>query len=249
MGISGFLGNLFSMYDKMEADTPLWEGFLEMWREVIGEVPVTVAELVKRLNESEDLAATLPDTLATRDGRDYSRRLGNALAKRNEVRLPNGLMVQKAGTRKHAITWAVVSYENTNSPSFTNKSELGELADTPAHKEMKDIFSYSNGAEINSLNSPVGTKQGELTHPDITPPADYTAVLGMTRENAIKVWRSEGAPVIHLGMGENCLDMEMLLSRPDVSPAHLEAVKAWLQEHKGGANESPVKERGTSQKG
>ena len=32
---------------------------------------------------------------------------------------------------------------------------------------------------------------------------------------------------------EFCTDLGKLLSRPDVSPAHLEAVKVWLQEHKG----------------
>lgn len=32
---------------------------------------------------------------------------------------------------------------------------------------------------------------------------------------------------------EFCTDLGKLLSRPDVSPAHLEAVRAWLQEHKG----------------
>ena len=32
---------------------------------------------------------------------------------------------------------------------------------------------------------------------------------------------------------EFCTNLGKLLSRPDVSPAHLEAVRAWLQEHKG----------------
>lgn len=168
MGISGFLGNLFSMYDKMDADTPQWEGFLEMWREVIGDGPVTVAELVKRLNESEDLAATLPDSLATRDGRDYSRRLGNTFAKRADVRLPNGLMLVKGPERKHAKTWTVVSYDSANSPLFSLKSELDELGDTPAHKRNNEKSLYKSGVGINSFNSPSGTKPGELddkTHP------------------------------------------------------------------------------------
>jgi len=33
---------------------------------------------------------------------------------------------------------------------------------------------------------------------------------------------------------EFCTDLEKLLSRTDVSPEHLEAVRTWLQEHKGG---------------
>ena len=31
-----------------------------------------------------------------------------------------------------------------------------------------------------------------------------------------------------------CTDLRKLLSRPDVSLEHLEDVKAWLEEHKGG---------------
>ncbi len=58
----------------------------------------------------------------------------------------------------------------------------------------------------------------------------------MTREDAIKLWRSEGAPVIHLGPGENCFDLEKLLSNPSTKPEHLAAVRAWLycQEEKAG---------------
>ena len=238
--VVGFLKNLSLMYDRMDIDTPQWEGFLATWREVIGDAPVTVAELVKKLNDSEELASTLPDSLATRDGRDYSRRLGNALSKRNEVRLPNGLMVKKAGQRKHAITWQVVSYENANSPQFSFGGELGELGLTPAHngqEHMDNKNVYREGAGINSSNSLLAVKSGELTHPEITPPADYTAVLGMAREDAIKLWRSGGTPVIHLGPGVNCLDLEKLLFRPDVASEHLEVVRTWLQQHKGGSRQ------------
>jgi len=55
-----------------------------------------------------------------------------------------------------------------------------------------------------------------------------TPGLGMPIEKAIEIWRSEGAPVIYLGPGENCEDLALLLSRPDVKPEHLHAVKKWL---------------------
>jgi hypothetical protein len=51
----------------------------------------------------------------------------------------------------------------------------------------------------------------------------------MPVEKAIEIWRSQGAPVIYLGPGENCFDLGKLLSRPDLPEHHLEAVKAWLQ--------------------
>jgi hypothetical protein len=49
-----------------------------------------------------------------RDGRDYGRRLGNALARKNSVRFTNGLMVTKAEKKKHsAIAWQVVKYQGS----------------------------------------------------------------------------------------------------------------------------------------
>jgi hypothetical protein len=54
------------------------------------------------------------------------------------------------------------------------------------------------------------------------------AVLGMPVEKAIEFWHSEGAPVIHLGSGENCLDLKILLANPDCPKHHLERVKQWF---------------------
>lgn len=55
------------------------------------------------------------------------------------------------------------------------------------------------------------------------------AILSMPFEKAIEIWRSEGAPLIHLGPGENCLDLQKFLSHPNVSELHLQAVKTWLE--------------------
>jgi len=57
----------------------------------------------------------------------------------------------------------------------------------------------------------------------------YEAILGMPVEDTIKLWRSEGAPVIHLGPADNCLDLEELLSWPDVNERQLLAIKRWLE--------------------
>jgi len=57
------------------------------------------------------------------------------------------------------------------------------------------------------------------------------AILGMPVEKALEIWRSTGAPIIHLGPGENCFDLAKLLSNPNVKLEHLEAVKAWLEQH------------------
>lgn len=163
MGIKGFLANLTAMYDVMDKDTPQWEAFLETWREVIGDVPVTVKELIKKLDDFEELSNSLPDNLATRDERNYSRRLGNALAKRAEVHHPNGLVLVKAGISHRATLWRVIQ-KITNSPGFSFKSELSELDSIFPHTEKlkKRNNIYIEGVGANSPNSLLDTKAGEL---------------------------------------------------------------------------------------
>ena len=53
--------------------------------------------------------------------------------------------------------------------------------------------------------------------------------LGMTVEQAPGIWTAEGKPVINLGSGENCLDLEKLLSHRNINERHLAAVRAWLE--------------------
>ena len=133
MKMPGFLSNLTQMYDSMDVDTPQWEAFLTAWHELLGEEPFTTSEVVKKLNTNEEFADSLPEKLATRDGRDYSRRLGNALRDKEGVQLPCGLTLSRHGERKHAILWEV-SYKKANSPPSSLKSELGELKNTPCDK-------------------------------------------------------------------------------------------------------------------
>jgi len=53
-------------------------------------------------------------------------------------------------------------------------------------------------------------------------------LLGVSVEQALGIWTREGKPAVHLGPGENCFDLERLLSHRDVNPIHLEAVNNWL---------------------
>ena len=52
--------------------------------------------------------------------------------------------------------------------------------------------------------------------------------LGMTRGQALDIWTKEGKPVIHLGPGENCFDLERLLDHRNINPRHLAAIRDWL---------------------
>jgi DNA primase len=73
------------------------------------------------------------------------------------------------------------------------------------------------------------TKLGETPVPE-EQELDYSKQLGMSKEKALKIWRREGAPVIHLGPGHNCFDLDNLLSNSDVPEFHMIAIRTWLEE-------------------
>ncbi len=58
---------------------------------------------------------------------------------------------------------------------------------------------------------------------------DTEEKLGMSIGEATALWSAEGKPVIYLGPGENCFDMEKLLSHRNINERHLAAVREWLE--------------------
>lgn len=162
MGVKGFLQNLQQMYTEMDVETPQWENFLEAWQEIFGDSGVTVAEVARHLNENDGFAATLPDSLADKDEKGHSRKLGNALARRTDVRFPNGLTIQKGALKQRAIAWKVTRAD-IKLTSFSFGSELSELASKPrACEDENDNKLTSNRAHPNSPNSLLDTKVSEL---------------------------------------------------------------------------------------
>ena len=59
---------------------------------------------------------------------------------------------------------------------------------------------------------------------------DTEEKLDMTISEALALWTAEGRPVIYLGPGENCFDLEKLLGHRDINERHLAAVGEWLEE-------------------
>jgi len=108
-GIPGFLTNLSALYDKADEGGAEWEGFLSAWWEACSGEPVTVAELVENIKDDDDFRAALPPDLAEvldKGQGSFSRRLGNALAKRAGTRYGDeGLHVTKAGEFRRAARW------------------------------------------------------------------------------------------------------------------------------------------------
>ena len=92
--------------------------------------------------------------------------------------------------------------------------------------EVQEDLEYQNTVQKNDILNNPSLENDPLPKTDDTLKPE--AVLGMSVEKAIEIWRSEGAPVIHLGSGENCLDLEKLLKNTNIKPEHLQAVKTWL---------------------
>jgi len=53
--------------------------------------------------------------------------------------------------------------------------------------------------------------------------------LGMTVEQALGIWTAEGKPLINLGPGENCSNLEKMLSHRNINERHLAAIREWLE--------------------
>ena len=127
--IPSFLGNVEQMYATADADTPQWEIFFKEWYQIWGDRGVTVAELTRTMQESNDstqrtfadnsLLDTLPDVLADAwsGKKNFSRVLGKALARMNERVFTNGLQLSKGDKEHQAVSWRVkkiTDFSNVN---------------------------------------------------------------------------------------------------------------------------------------
>jgi len=175
MGIEGFLGNLESMYNESDTETPQWEGFLEAWHEIIGETPVTAAVLLEHIQEHPHLKDVLPDNISDIESKNFTTRLGQQLGKRRDAHYPNGYVLVRAGALKRAVTWQVRLKQET-SLGFSLKSEVGEVATTLACGEVKSPmrreinegkYDDVEGAETTSPNLPLASEYGEVDPDDL----------------------------------------------------------------------------------
>lgn len=115
------------------------------------------------------------------------------------------------------------------------KTHLGTDSDSTEN----GVTSVTNVAEDMKqpiLDSELSRKGEEISDAsDSTLPISNTMhnieeELGMSVSKVLEIWQRRGAPVIHLGPGENCFDLERLLTEDPVKAHHLEAVNAWLNE-------------------
>jgi hypothetical protein len=119
-GFTGFLDNLEKMYEEMDVDTGEWIGFTDVWYKIWNTRPTTTSELVSHIDretnsghhefsEDEKMYDTLPEQIlnAKAKGKDFSRSIGNALAKVNGRVFPNGLKIVKCGVSHQATQWRI----------------------------------------------------------------------------------------------------------------------------------------------
>jgi len=100
-------------------------------------------------------------------------------------------------------------------------SDASKLTDT--NRQVLPETSVTKGDKDNFMEKPVSDVSGVRS-------ADHEAVLGMTVEAAIELWRSTGAPAIDLGPGETCSDLAILLSRRSVPERQMVAVRTWIDD-------------------
>jgi hypothetical protein len=113
IAVDGFLSNLTEMYDELDREGPQWERFFKVWHDQLGDKPVTTAKLVKLFESDGLLREALPESVSDPSIKNYTRILGNAIARRNENRFDNGLMLAKAGEQKHAAEWLVTNFRTS----------------------------------------------------------------------------------------------------------------------------------------
>jgi hypothetical protein len=247
MGITDFLNNLDLMYERMDHATLEWELFLEIWHQELGEKAFTSAMLAKEIMDNENLCNSLPHSLPNPSGKDFTRKLGNSLAHRNNVKYSNGFTVERAGEEKHAVKWRVVRYlsqnraessqgESSNRGLTRNsyKSESGELAASYLPININNKQLTGRGQDRNSPDSLPKLKSVSPRSEDS--PETIEQLLGTSIEKAVSIWESNGAPVIHLGLGENCFNLRQLLSSDNPNPKNLKVIAEWLKNNKTEVN-------------
>ncbi len=153
-----------------------------------------------------------------------------------------GLEKDKGGsTRRHVIRWdqekvlrqaAIYGLGNQFPISSANYFESFETFDSNVNspkelpKEFRNYFANSFADDEAKSKEPKESK--EFSEDKGTVHKRHCLALGMTVEQALAIWTGEGKPVIHLGPGENCFDLEKLLKFGHISERHLEAVSKWL---------------------
>lgn len=124
MGITDFLENTAKMYEVADIEVPQWRRFLEALKDKFGDNSFRSADVINEMANDDNFKAALPETISAKHDRDLTRVMGIAFRHHKDVRYPNGLMLQEAGTLNRAITYHVVNISEVhNQDSYKNRRE------------------------------------------------------------------------------------------------------------------------------
>lgn len=236
VGLSGFLTNLQEMYARTDSETPVWELFLEAWLSSLGDKPVTVSEVANKAKDEPRFEEVIPPNLGSVEDKGFTRKLGNALSKREGMRFSNQLMIKRSGEAQRANRWVITKAQGSKLGDLSFRSEFGEFAPTSwgVEKQGKATSSEEENtkrlaAELDSQNSPLASKG--------VSPASGDGAL-------IEFWDSLGRPEIRLGSCEVCEDLRRLLGNANLLPRHRKAVMNWAEQEGWESPEQEPETRG-----
>ena len=126
--------------------------------------------------------------------------------------------------KRHAVLYGLDISEPLPQLTPSQPSHLSQTSVAPA---CDSICDSSDGSGEPSQDSEANCDGCDSSEGSL---ADINEKLGMTVGEALGIWESEGKPVIYLGPGENCFDLEKLLSNGEINERHMATVREWLEE-------------------
>ncbi len=148
-GIEGFLDNLEELYEIADCEGQQWMGFAEAWYDVYEDEPIPLSRLVDDLglfsNNCHDeyfskfsvLRESIPDDLEESFAKptvSFKKKLGKALARKQDAHFSNGFVFKKAGQDSHkkVVRWQVVRSQNCGvSHHSRNNSQHSDIKGYP----------------------------------------------------------------------------------------------------------------------
>ena len=144
---------------------------------------------------------------------------------------------QDATSRRAIIQWddhriAVLCRRYGSSIPVSNASDPSIEADI-LRKDPSPTMAHPSDASKssdtkNDKNEASEGFEGSFSGVEARPIDPYELILGMSVSEVIKIWETEGKPVIQLGPGESCPGIDKLLSNPGVQERHLKTIRQWL---------------------
>ncbi len=162
--IPGFLDNLQDMYETADKDSPQTEAFLEQWHATIPG-PVTAQRVKEVLDARDNIGAyiyrefrdAIPDFLGDYLKSDnFTRKLGNWLAKIKDVYYTGGLHLKTAGESHKVLLWKVEKSCGLDTPQ-EKTGEIGGFRGSRGSKSPQRAEILENGENIKIRNSGVET--------------------------------------------------------------------------------------------